>query len=933
MMCEVNKSPGPLVSLRHRLRVAAVQLAVVLALGRGAAAAPAAPTAQVFVESEAAPPGATVQLKFFLSQPSLIASGELALDLDPTVFSSITAVSAFSANGDAAGVAQIQGLHVDARFASANGGIGRLSQLPLVVVTATVLSNAATGKTASITADPSGSPWLDLLGNVYSVSVIPGTVTVGGTLSITSITPGGGVLPSGTAIAIQGTGFSSGATAEIDGATVASVQVTSAQTMSLILGGPTELTGKRIGITNPDGSEVDAFAFVPAAAVSLPGTETPIVPILPTETYTAAQILGAAFISIQNPTAAAVQVALDKIATLGEFDSEQSYTIPAGGSLLLTSPVSDIRAGWALVIASAPVQMVQINQLYTGFMVANGLGASAPSPVPVGPLEVGATTPDSLNSLSWVWQAGSTTPQTQTIVVTLPNQPATDYAVSLMTSTGGPWLSVAPSGTIHCAVGVSPNPCTTLQVSVNPSSLTPGIYRGTITITPVATFSRPLVEPAVIPVTLTVTAAQLPQILITPRFLHPNNSTDSVAPPLGFITGSASVSVVTDSGGNWLSASPYSTVAPAGIDIAANVAGLGVGTYSGDVIVTGSGSTLVIPVQLIVDGSDRLVALDPTASNPASAGSIGSLNVVVRAGAAPPPAQIVPVGNEDCSPTQCFNMNPGLSSLAAAVQTHSGGNWLSVSVSQGTVAVTTNPAGLSAGIYLGAVTLTANGVASAQFPVVLVVEAISISPPALTAGPGLVTAFESQAGAAGVQPLGPNMICVTSESVPQNFTVQISTSDGGGWLSVANTGGTTPECIGFSFNATQLGPGTYSGNIVFTSGTQSANVQVALVVGEPPGQPLLGAVVSADSTIPGAIYPGEILAIHGLNLTPSMVLVGGIPATILSATPTLISTLVPYTLAGASSVTVQVQNTNSSTAVWTLPLAPQPAARPYHRLH
>ena len=924
MLCEVNKFPGALVPLRHSRRVALVQIAALLALASGAAAAPSTPTAQVFVASETAPPGATVQIKFFLSQPSLIASGELTMDLDPSVFSSVSAVSAFSANGDAAGVAQIQGLHVDVRLASANGGIGRLAQVPLVVVTAIILPSATIGKTTSITVDPSGSPWLDLLGNVYAVSVIPGTVTVGGTLSITGITPGGGILPSGTAIAIRGTGFASGATAEIDGATVASVQVTGPQTMSLILGGPTELTGKRIGITNPDGSEVDAFAFVPAPPASAPGTEADgLLPILPLETYTAAMIYGATFVSIRNPDTAAVQLVLDTIDSLGEFDGEQSFTIPAGGSLLLPAP-ADFRKG-ALVIASAPVQIVQFNQ--AGI---NQLAASAPNAAVVGPLQVAATTPDTLNSLSWVWQAGSATPQTQTIVVTLPNQPATDYTVSVVPSAGN-WLAVMPSGTIHCAEGLSPNPCTSLQVSVNPSALAPGIYRGTVTITPVATFSRPLVEPAVIPVTLTVTAAPLPQTLITPRFLHPSNPTDSVVPPLGFITGSASVSVVTDSGGNWLSASPYRTVAPAGIDIAANVAGLGVGTYSGDVIVTGSGNTLVIPVQLIVDGSDRLVALDPTATIPASAGSIESLNVAVRVGAAPPPAQIVPIGNEDCSPTQCFNMNPDLSSLAAAVQTHSGGNWLSASVSHGTVAVTTNPAGLSAGIYLGAVTLTANGVASAQFPVVLAVEAIS--PPALAAGPGLVTAFEAQAGAGGAQPFGPNMICVTSESVPQNFTVQLSTSDSGGWLSVANTSGTTPECIGFSFNTAQLGPGTYSGNISFTSGAQSANVQVALVVAEPPGVPLLGAVVSADSTIPGAIYPGEILAIHGLNLTPSTVLVGGMPATILSATPTLLTALVPYTLAGAPSVTIQVQNTNTSTAVWTLPLAPQPAARPYHRLH
>jgi len=909
-----------------------LQVAALLALVSRAAAAPSPPTAQVFVDSETAPPGATVQLKFFLSQPSLIASGELALDLDPAVFSSVTAVSAFSANGDAAGVAQIQGLHVDVRFASANGGIGRLAQVPLAVITATILPNTATGKTASITADPSGSRWLDLLGNVYSVSVIPGTVTVGGTLSITSITPGGGILPSGTAIAIQGTGFSSGATAEIDGATVASVQVTGPQTMSLILGGPTELTGKRISITNPDASEVDAFAFVPAAAVSLPGTGTPTVPILPTETYTAAQILGAAFISIQNPTAAAVQVVLDKIDTLGEFDGEQPFTVPAGGSLLIPSPATDLRSGSALVIASAPVQIIQVNQ------VGNQLAASAPNPIVVGPLEVGATTPDSLNSLSWVWQAGSTVPQTKTIAITLPGtQPSTDYSVSMTTSSGGTWLSVAPSGTSHCALSVAPNPCATLQASVNPSSLPPGIYQGAVTITPLATFSRPLAEPAVIPVSLTITTAPLPQTLITPRF-PPNDNFVSL--PAGFFTGPVSTTIVTDSGGNWLSASLGglgALGAPTSIIVTANTTGLAAGSYSGDVVVTGSGNTVVIPVLVSVPGASLVFSVS------AGTGALaGDVSISAQAGGSPPPAQIVPVLIPSCiSPAQCISKGPdNLSSVTASVQTHSGGNWLSatLSQSQGLVFVSVNQAGLSPGIYLGAVTLSASGIAPAQFPVVLQVD--DGSPPALLAGPALITAFEPSVGG-GIQgqPFGPNMICVTSESVPQNFTVQISTSDGGGWLTTGYSSGTTPECVPFSINAVPLAPGSYIGNIVFTSGTRSANVQAALVVAEPAGTPLLGAVVSADSTLSGAIYPGEILAIHGLNLAPSTaasgvnVLAGGIPASILYATPTLISAVVPYTVAGPSNVTVQVQTSSGSTAVWTLPLAPQPSARPYHRLH
>src|ERR1700681_2306271 len=72
----------------------------------------------VMVSNETVPAGGTVQLKFSLSRPALIEFGELAIDLDPTLFSSITAASAFSANGDAFGFAQINGLHVDVQFGS-----------------------------------------------------------------------------------------------------------------------------------------------------------------------------------------------------------------------------------------------------------------------------------------------------------------------------------------------------------------------------------------------------------------------------------------------------------------------------------------------------------------------------------------------------------------------------------------------------------------------------------------------------------------------------------------------------------------------------------------------------------------------------------------------------------------------------------------------
>ncbi len=884
----------------------------------------------VVVSNETVPPGGTVQLKYLLSKPALISGGELAIDLDPTVFSSITTASAFSANGDAYGLVQISGLHADVHFGSATGGVGQLPGMPIVTVIATVQATTAAGQMASVAADPSGSTWTDPRGNAYSVSVSPGKVTIGGTLSIANVSPGGGLLPGGAVIEIDGTGFSRATTASIDGASVGSVQVSSPQKMLLTLGGPTELTGKRIRVVNPDGSEVDVFPFIPGVPVSAPGEALDgVLPILPLQSYTSAELgIGGSFnsrwMAIHNPNPVAVNLVLDTTNVVNYFTGEQSFTVAAGGWLF--NPVSGFGTGdgHLLVFASAPVQIVElIEGLVAFFPPTYQLLASPPSAFTVPPLQVLAGT----GALSWVWQAGTAPPSPQSISLALPvNQPDTDITASAVTSSGESWLHVTPASTHIPGVKTClQSPCTSLQVTVNPGSLAPGIYRGTVTITPVATAFRPDVVPVVIPVALTVTTSLPAQTIITGIGFNPNVTTALAALPPGMFSGPVSVNVVTDSGGSWLSATPDNASAPTSISIQGNLAGFGVGSYSGDVVVTGSGNTLVIPVYVNLEGAVRLVAF-PLSGPP--------VRFAAQQGAGLLPLQIVNVSPQDCNPTGCFEVHPDLSSLAASVQTHLGGNWLSASISQGNVLVSANAAGLRAGVYLGAVTLTATGVASAQLPVVLVVESGPL--PALVAGPGLLS-FPLQP-----DNLAAGQVCVTSGSVPITFAIQPSTNDGGGWLN-AQFSGTTPACFQVGADASGLAPGIYNGNIVVSGAQQSVSVAVRLSVTPAvvAGPLLLGSVASAASETPTSLSPGEIIAIHGQNLGPMKpagpvvsaqgqfatavagvgVTIGGYPAPILSASQTQINTVVPYEVAGQQAITVQIQNLNASTAEWAIPSA------------
>ena len=74
---------------------------------------------------------------------------------------------------------------------------------------------------SSITVDPTKAPWLN--GNsTYSVNANPGTFTVGGTLSIQDVTPAVGLLPAGTVLTINGTGFDATTTVAIDGVSLCS---------------------------------------------------------------------------------------------------------------------------------------------------------------------------------------------------------------------------------------------------------------------------------------------------------------------------------------------------------------------------------------------------------------------------------------------------------------------------------------------------------------------------------------------------------------------------------------------------------------------------------------------------------------------------------------------------------------------------------------
>src|SRR4029077_1253430 len=117
-----------------------------------------------------------------------------------------------------------------------------------------------------------------------------------------------------------------------------------------------------------------------------------------------------------------------------------------------------------------------------------------------------------------------------------------------------------------------------------------GTYSGNVTITSSGASN----SPKSIPVTLTVTAAALPTLGVSPLNLSFNYQTGGTAPTaqnVSLTSSSGTLSYTTMSSATWLSATPASGSAPGSLSVSVSPTGLAAGTYNGTITVTSSGAS------------------------------------------------------------------------------------------------------------------------------------------------------------------------------------------------------------------------------------------------------------------------------------------------------------------------------------------------------
>jgi uncharacterized protein (TIGR03437 family) len=333
-------------------------------------------------------------------------------------------------------------------------------------------------------------------------------------------------------------------------------------------------------------------------------------------------------------------------------------------------------------------------------------------------------------SLSFSATAGGSAPGTQTI-----NLSSFVAGLSFTASSSAAWLSVSPSSGSMPAI---------LTVSIDPSSLAAGTYQGTVTIT----------APNAVPSTTTV-AVTLTVKPGTPAALgiDTQNVSFTATQGSGPLTqqlhvlnpGGGSLSFTanasTTSGGSWLSISPANGTAtpssPASLTITATPGSIAPGTYSGTITVIGAGSTVNVAVTLSVSAPTSIILVSQS----------GLSFTSVAQGGVPLPQNF-----------GILNTGQGSMSWTATTATLSGGDWLQISPSSGTVqrpyldvslvTVSIDPSTLAAGTYYGRIQVSAPAANTPQVMTVI----LTVLPAGLSLGPQIFPTGLIFTGVAGVTP-------------------------------------------------------------------------------------------------------------------------------------------------------------------------------------
>ena len=443
---------------------------------------------------------------------------------------------------------------------------------------------------------------------------------------------------------------------------------------------------------------------------------------------------------------------------------------------------------------------------------------------------------------------GGEVPAPQGLVLFSPDLSEFAFTAESSTVSGGDWLVVRPR------IGFAPS---ALPVFVNPGSLLAGVYQGSITLT----VAQATNSPVTVPVTLTVTD-EPPALAVAPDHLAFSAMEGGNPSPQALDISNAGGGTL-----NWTA------------DVLLPAAAVSLGPFP-QINLSATAGTDTTPVRVSVDstgvgpGSYQAAILVRTTSEPLASRFIPVLVQVTLATAVLRTSQsgliFEAVEGSGALPSRDFkvvNAGSGDMSWMVEIRSISGGNWLTVSPTDGistagqaplSVFFNADATGLAAGSYHAVVRIRAPGAAnSPQF----VHAVLNLLPPGSTPPPqpspsGLL--FLANAG--GTPPAAQQVLVFTGGGGTVNFSASTTAIDDEDWLRVNPSNGTasatTPGQLSVRVDPSALAVGVYRGlvNVALSDGsTRSVNV---LLVAPPPGTFTTSGTTSG--TTPGSNLMAEI---------------------------------------------------------------------------
>lgn len=281
---------------------------------------------ELTIPDETVPPGGMLQLKMQTTEPAPISKGGQRARFAASFLGSVQGIALFSPSGDASGTAVLSKGAAHFSLSSPLFTMGTSIDYPMVTIAMPVKTTATPGQTANLILDPSLSQWVDPSGQNYPVLLTNGILTVGGTLSISNVVPGGGVVPAGTKIAIMGMGFGPKSVVQVNEANVAKKTFVSPNEVDVTLTADTNMTSRRIRVINRSTNERATYYSYQRTTPMGKSTHALIaatVPLFAQSTWTRAyfkpllNVSQFSGLALENPTAQPVIVRLQLFASNG----------------------------------------------------------------------------------------------------------------------------------------------------------------------------------------------------------------------------------------------------------------------------------------------------------------------------------------------------------------------------------------------------------------------------------------------------------------------------------------------------------------------------------------------------------------------------------------------------------------------------------------